>query len=214
MSTIATGLGNSNLSVFLNNLFKSLSIQFMEENQEFENIDYSFKSLTNEEFYDCNFTACNFTETDLAGTTFEDCIFKDCNFSQINTQGLAFRTVEFKDCKILGVDFSKCNKLTLSFKFENCILDYSTFYGLKAKGTQFINCSLREVDFTDADFNASVFKSSDLARAVFYNTYLSEADFRGAKNLILDPEINRIKKAKFNSSQLEGLLYKHQLDVS
>lgn len=183
------------------------------EQKEFKGIDYLEKILRNQNFNGCKFIACNFTKSDLRTNSFEDCVFENCNFSMVEIEGTGFRNAIFNNCKILGVDFSRCNKFMFSFKFENCIIDYSTFYGSKLQKTDFIQCSLKEVDFTEANLTSAVFTNSELAGAKFSNTILEKADFRNAKNFVIDPEFNKLKKAKFSVFQLEGLLYKYQIDI-
>lgn len=183
------------------------------EEKEFKNIDYTEKSLRNREFSKCKFVACIFTKSDLGSNSFEDCIFENCNFSMTIIEDAGFRNVTFNGCKILGVDFTKCRKFMFSFEFENCSLDYCTFFGTKLKKTKFIKCSLKEVDFSGTDLSAAVFTNSDLLGAKFSNTILEKADFRSATNFSIDPEFNKLKKAKFNPLQLEGLLYKYHLDI-
>jgi uncharacterized protein YjbI with pentapeptide repeats len=114
---------------------------------------------------------------------------------------------------MLGIDFTECNKFVLSFRFDSCTLDYSIFSGAKIPKTHFLKCSLKEVDFTDANIASSVFTQSDLTDATFFNTTLEKADFRNAFNFNIDPEHNKLKKAKFSALQLEGLLCKYQLDI-
>jgi uncharacterized protein YjbI with pentapeptide repeats len=100
-----------------------------------------------------------------------------------------------------------------SFTFTDCHLDYSTFYGTKLKKTNFNNCTLLDVDFSQTDLSASVFNNCDLAATCFSNTNLEKADFRTARNFSIDPDGNKMKKAKFSSLNLEGLLTKHNLDI-
>ena len=183
------------------------------EFKEFENVDYSGKSLRDREFLKCKFVGCNFTESDLRGNSFEECTFEDCNFSMTIVEGAGFRDIHFIGCKILGIDFTRCNRFMFTFKFDNCIMDYCTFFGTKLDKTHFNKCSLKEVDFTEANLSSSTFTDSDLTGALFSNTNLEKANFRGAINFVIDPEFNKMKKAKFSSFQLEGLLYKYGLDV-
>lgn len=183
------------------------------EKKEFKNIDYSEKSLRNREFIQCKFDVCIFTKSDLRNNSFEDCIFENCNFSMTIIDDAGFRNVTFIGCKIQGVDFTRCSKFMFSFRFENCSLDYCTFYGTKLKKTNFINCSLKEVDFSNTDLSEAIFTNSDFSGAIFSNTLLEKADFRSATNFSIDPEFNKVKKAKFNAFQLEGLLHKYQLDI-
>ncbi|WP_417888025.1 pentapeptide repeat-containing protein [Zunongwangia sp.] len=183
------------------------------EDKKFEKINYTEKTLRNREFFQCDFIRCNFTESDLRGNTFEDCTFENCNFSMTSIDGTGFRNVLFLDSKILGIDFSKCNEFMFSFKFENCLLDYSTFFRTKMQKTAFINCSLKQVDFSEVDLTSSLFTNSDLTGALFSRTVLEKVDFSNAQNFAIDPEQNSMKKAKFSANQLESLLYKYDLTI-
>jgi len=69
------------------------------------------------------------------------------------------------------------------------------------------------MDFADADLSGAVFDNCDLYQAAFNYTNLEKADFRTAYNYSIDPEINRIKKAKFSISGLPGLLHKFDIDI-
>ena len=79
--------------------------------------------------------------------------------------------------------------------------------------TKFDKCSLKETDFTEVNLSASVFSDCDLTGAIFSNTILEKVDFRTANNYSIDPEFNKLKKAKFSAFNLDGLLYKYQLDI-
>jgi uncharacterized protein YjbI with pentapeptide repeats len=78
----------------------------------------------------------------------------------------------------------------------------------------FRNCSLQQVDFADADLSGSSFEGSNLLNAVFENSNLEKADFRSAINYMIDPEKNRLKKARFDSNGLGGLLTKYDIVIS
>ena len=183
------------------------------ERKRFTNIDYTEKALRNREFYKCIFIGCNFTNSDLIGNSFEDCTFETCNFSMTNIKGAGFRNAIFNECKIIGVDFTECNPFLFSFTFNKCSLDYSSFFGSKLLKTKFDKCSLKNTDFSEANLTGSVFSECDLSGTVFSNTILDKVDFRTASNFSIDPEFNKLKKAKFSGFNLEGLLHKYQLDV-
>ena len=114
---------------------------------------------------------------------------------------------------MLGLYFDSCNKFGLSFSFENCILNHSTFYRTKIKKTTFKNTQLRETDFTECDLTESLFDNCDLTSATFDHTIIEKADFRTSYNYTIDPEINRIKKAKFSISGISGLLEKYDIII-
>ena len=84
---------------------------------------------------------------------------------------------------------------------------------LKIKKNVFRNCNLKEVDFTESDLSNSLFENCDLSRAIFSNTILEKCDFRSSYNYSIDPEQNRIKKAKFSVSGISGLLDKYNIII-
>ena len=72
---------------------------------------------------------------------------------------------------------------------------------------------MKETDFSEVNLSASVFSKCDLTGVIFSNTILEKVDFRTAINYSIDPEFNKLKRARFSGFNLEGLLYKHQLDI-
>jgi uncharacterized protein YjbI with pentapeptide repeats len=72
---------------------------------------------------------------------------------------------------------------------------------------------MKEVDFEDADLCQSVFNNCDLLNASFVKTNLEKADLRTAYNYTLDPEANKIKKARFSSQGVVGLLAKYDIEI-
>lgn len=179
----------------------------------FSGVDYEEKLLRNREFINCEFIGCNFSKSDLSDNDFADCHFKQCNFSLTNVNGTGFKDVTFTGCKILGVDFSKCNKFLFSFHFDSCHLDYATFYGTKLRKTKFINCTLKETDFETTDLSGSTFDNCDLSGTAFIRSILEKTDFRTSRNFSIDPSQNMMKQAKFSASNLEGLLHQFNLAI-
>jgi fluoroquinolone resistance protein len=72
---------------------------------------------------------------------------------------------------------------------------------------------LREVDFVECDLTNSLFERCDLLSAMFDGTTLEGSDLRTAQNFSIDPELNRVKKAKFSVDGLPGLLNKYNLII-
>lgn len=114
---------------------------------------------------------------------------------------------------MLGLHFEICNPFLFEVRFDNCQLNLSSFYKLSMKGTTFNGSSIQEVDFVEANLTKSTFTNCDLLGALFENTVLEQSDFREAYNYSIDPEMNRIAKAKFSSSGLQGLLSKYDIVV-
>ncbi len=165
------------------------------------------------EYENCTFVNCDLTEGDFTGFKFIDCVFEGCNLSMIKPAATAFQEVKFKDSKMLGIRFDIANGFGLAFSFENCRLDHSSFFRLRLRKTKFRNCDMEGVDFGEADLSEAVFENTNLRQAIFDNSVLEKADFRTASGFSIDPERNRLKKARFAQSGLAGLLDKYQIQV-
>lgn len=178
--------------------------------------DQSYKgleSLEKADYENCQFTSCTFKEQDLSGYTFTECEFEACDLSMAKVIDTAFRDVQFVDCKILGLRLESCNSFLLSFEFTDCVLNFSSFYGLNLKETRFNNCKLHDVDFVESNLKGSVFDSCDLKGAMFENTTLEKADLRTSQGFSINPEINTLRQAKFSKENALGLLGKYNIDI-
>lgn len=183
------------------------------EDQTFEQTVYTGTIAAKGEFVHCNFNNCDFTSFDLGKWELEDCVFTQCNFTMAQVRKTKMRDVRFKNCKLMGLDFSGCDEFLFSVSFENCQLDYASFFGRKMKKTKFISCSMRETNLEEADFSQAIFDHCDLLAASFVQTNLEQADLRTALNYGIDPEQNKIKKAKFSVQGLPGLLTKYDIEI-
>lgn len=173
----------------------------------------SFNRFPLGEYENCKFVSCDFSDVDLSSCVFLSCEFSGCNLSMVKIAKASFQEVTFSDCKLLGMRWDSCNPFGISLGFSNCILTHSSFYKLKIKNTNFKSCQLQEVDFTEAELNNASFDGCDLKGAVFSATNLERTDFRTAVNFAIDPEANRIRKAKFSLSGVRGLLNKYGVEI-
>lgn len=183
------------------------------EGEKINCVAFKKNNLEQAEYDNCSFENCDFSNNKLNNSIFADCTFVDCNFSLAELSGTTFQQVLFKNCKLLGLQFQQCNPFGLSFTFENCNIDHASFYQLKLKKTSFKSCQLREVDFSESDLTGSSFPGCDLNQAVFDQTNLEQVDFRDAKNVMLSPNKNKLKKAKFSLTSLPGLLTEYGIKV-
>ncbi len=165
------------------------------------------RTLEKEGYYEqCSFIQCNFNSADLSGVRFVNCRFEGCDLSLAKLKNSSLQEVKFVNCKLLGVLFSECRKFMLDLDFDSCILKLSLFSGLKLKNTRFRNCDMQEADFSEADLSGALFDGSDLLLAIFFHTNLETADFRAAFNYSINPETNRLGKARFSIPGVTGLL--------
>jgi uncharacterized protein YjbI with pentapeptide repeats len=183
------------------------------DNKVFNNSDCAEKKIFGNEFNNCLFKNCNFSNSDFLNVELIDCEFENCNMTMVKLTNAGLKNVKFAGCKLIGTDFSVCKDFMLSVNFHRCNLQYSFYFKKKMKNTQFIDCILKEANFTETDLTKSIFKNCDLANTIFDQTNLSNADFSTSYNFSIDPEINKMKKAKFSQQRLSGLLDKYDLII-
>ena len=167
----------------------------------------------NANFENCRFVNCDFANGNLSNIIFVDCCFEGCNLALCDIKNTGLQNIYFKDCKLSGVDFSKARDFLFEINAENCLMDNAIFYQRKSKGAKFIDCSMIETDFTEADLTNSSFDNCNLQHAFFNRTQLKNADFTSSYNFNIDPEMNFIKKTKFSLHGLPGLLSKYDIVI-
>jgi len=180
---------------------------------EITGIDFSLNKMPENEYDSVKFINCNFSKCDLANIRFVECFFDNCDFSLGKLNNTAFVDAKYKNCKLLGLDFARCKDFLLSFSFENCTLDYASFFKKKIKKTLFKNCSIKEVDFSETDLTESKFLDCDLTMSVFQQSVIEKVDFRTAYNYGIDLELNKVKGAKFSNAGTAGLLLKYKIII-
>ena len=179
----------------------------------FKKVTYISKKINNREFEDCIFKNCDFSNSDFSNNSFMDCEFIECNLSMTQLGGSSLKTVSFKNCKLMGIQFQSCQDFLFTVQFQDCILDYSSFANKKMPKTKFNSCSMKEVTFIGTNLTQSVFANCNLDNAIFNDTLLAGVDFTTANNYKIDPEFNPMKKAKFSSQGIAGLLDKYDIKI-
>lgn len=183
------------------------------ENKSFDAIDFTTTRFERGEYEDCSFSNCNFSGIDLSNTRFIECSFKDCNLSNVKTIKTSFNSVRFHGCKLLGINFETCDEFLFSVELEHCALNFSSFYKRSLKTSTIRHCQLQEVDFTECDMSGLVLHECDLTGAKFENTNLEKVDLCTAYHYSINPELNKIKKARFSVTGITGLLDKYDIII-
>ena len=116
------------------------------EEKVFEKTDFTKDTLTIGDYEGCRFINCNFSNSDLGDVHFIDCKFTGCDMSLVKLIKTAIRDVEFKDCKLIGLHFYSGNNMLFSASFDNCILNFSSFYKMNLKKIVFkIVCFKKQI---------------------------------------------------------------------
>ena len=184
------------------------------EDKDFKGVIFSREIIPEGDYENCLFDKCIFSNLDLSNINFIECEFVNCDFSLAKLTNTSFREVKFIECKLVGMHFENCNKIGLSAGFEDCQMDLSSFYKLNLRNVTFKGCILHEVDFTESDLTGLVLEKCNLSGAIFENTILEKTDFRTSQNYSIDPETNRIRKAKFSITDIVGLLDQYDIEIS
>lgn len=183
------------------------------ESKNFEKADISESGLPLGDYEDCTFNNGDLSNLNLSVRNFTECEFISCNLSMVKLSKTTFNNVKFTSCKLVALRFEDCNEFLFTVAFDDCELTLSSFYKRKLRNTIFKNSTLQEVDFTEADLTGSVFDHCDLAMATFENSILEKADFRTSFHYSINPELNRIKRARFSIAGIVGLLSKYDIEV-
>lgn len=176
------------------------------EGQTIKSQDFSKKSLEGHVYTSCIFHACDFSESILRNAKFCFCIFTNCNFSLPKLEGCRFQDAQFIECKIVGMEFFKCEKMFFSVSFKKSTLQYCNFSDLNMKNTSFTGSILKEAHFTNTILSGADFSETDLSGTLFHMCDLCKADFSNASRYDINPQTNKIKKAKFSMPEAIGLL--------
>ena len=183
-------------------------------NQVFKKITSLPTGTRNTIFEACTFKNCDLTEANFYGCDFVKCTFDNCNLSMVKFAKIGLDNINFIDCKMVGADFSNTKDFLFGVNFANCILDYATFMKKKNRKAKFESCSLKGADFSEADLTDSKFIKCDLSAAVFMRSVLNGVNFSSAFNYTIDPEKNNLRKAKFSTTGLAGLLENYGIIVA
>ncbi len=183
----------------------------------FTNLSAQELVLAGTSFYDCRFSACLFPEVKWTDCRFVGCRFETCNLNLAEFLDCSFREVFFVDCRLSGVDWTRLRRepgLPPEIDFERCSLDYGDFSRLDLRDRSLVECSLREAVLNRTLLQGANCCGSDFHRTNFVACDLRGADFRTARNYIIDPTSNRLAGAKFSLPGVFGLLSGFGIELS
>jgi uncharacterized protein YjbI with pentapeptide repeats len=176
----------------------------------FTDLSYVQETISRKAFESCVFESCDFTESFFDACSFKDCQFNKCKLTAVNVRNSKFSDVQFHDSKVLGVDWTKAYwrglDLGAPLYFKGCLVNGSSFYGLKQPGIIFEDCRAHDVDFREAMLSRATFSGTDLTNSLFVNTTLTGANFNGATHYDIDVKQNHIKGAIFCRYEAVSLL--------
>ncbi|MFY0664993.1 MAG: pentapeptide repeat-containing protein [Natronospirillum sp.] len=176
----------------------------------FKKLELPEESYTDIEFEDCQFSDCDFSGASFRGCKFVNCEFERCNLSLINLSNSSLFGVTFRESKLVGVDWTKATwaiyRVDFELKFERCILNDSSFFGLTLHELVLDECKLQDVDFREGNFSKSTMTYCDFTSSVFMRTNLQKVDFSESTAYGINVLENDVKGAKFSRYEALSLL--------
>ena len=182
--------------------------------KRFEGIDFSGLPLSGHTFEACAFSSCRFRETSLARVSLISCTLEECELVLATLENATVNAVAFRKSKLVGVNFSDCNRFGFSPSFDDCLLESAVFYGNGLKKARFANSKIRNSDFIEVDLRESSFEGSSLEGSSFQKCNLERADFRAAFDYAIDPATNKLARARFTLPEAQSFLGFLGIDIN
>lgn len=157
---------------------------------------------------------CRFSESDWRGLRFQSCLFLNCSLEFINMDGTGLMDAQFRECKLTGIDFNKCQSILFDISFDKCRLLSCNFSGLPMTGSVWKHSRFEECFFNESILKKSEFSESSFYKSEFFHCDLSGSDFSEARDYLINPTHNTIKKAKFSYPHVLGLLEAFEINVT
>jgi len=199
-------------------LTAALSSEKNYNDQVFDTLQLDSIQIDSSEFFDCVFKDCSFVESTIQKCRFINCWFQDCDLSLVQVPESSFSGISFENSKCVGINWAQANwpvtGLGNPIRFEKCALSHSTFIGLSLTGIQIADCVAVDVDFREADLSQADFSGTNLSESLFNHTKLSEADLSQARNYLIDPANNELKRARFSLPEAMSLLYNMDIELT
>jgi fluoroquinolone resistance protein len=190
------------LSNIMSNMSFTEETYYRETFTGLELTEETIKSITYEE---CVFESCSLIGTKLVNCRFATCKFNDCTLSAVSPMDCRFVDVAFTNCKTIGIDWTRTHQFR-EIVFKNSQLNYCNFRFMKLPKIKMTGCEVKDADFGETDLSHGDFKNTDFEKTRFFKTDLTEANFKGAKNYLIDPRGNTLKKTRFSYPEVLTLL--------
>ena len=144
------------------------------------------------DFTDCQFIGCELRSVRLRRCRFFDCRFERVDASAADWTDSTLRGATFYDSKLLGINWTLLQSLSAT-RWERSLLDDGCFQALELEAAEWLDCSAREVDFSECRLKKARFTGTQLDGASFNGADLTQADFTRATGLLLQPQHVRLK---------------------
>jgi fluoroquinolone resistance protein len=174
----------------------ALSPGSFHEGVSITNLDLLEEQIDNVELLGCTMSDCQLGGTTLDRCSFEDVTFERCDWNIVKLGGSSFRGVRFLDCKLTGIDWSRAHDLTFDVTFIGCVLDFSSFVGMRLADLKSAGGKGHDVVFADCNLRGASLADMDLAGTTFTGNDMRGTDLSTCANVVLEPNTNRLHATK------------------
>ena len=180
------------------------------DDQTFDAVKLEQHHISNKEFNNCTFQDCDFTGCTFNNCEMNECTFNNCNLSLVQFTNSCLNKVAFTQSKLVGINWTQTRQPTLvtgaQYEFKTCIMNDSSFQGLKLQKMILTDCRAHDVDFREADLSDANCSGSDFRDSLFMHSNLNTCDFSNATNYNIDIRHNEVTGAKFDRYESVRLL--------
>jgi fluoroquinolone resistance protein len=173
--------------------------------EKFARLSLSDEVIKDVIFEECEFNRCSFITCKFEKCKFLSCRFNGCNLSAINLANSRFIGANFAESNVIGIDWTLVATIE-DLEFSGCQINYSNFKLLKLPKIKMVDCTAKEVDFTETDLSQGTFTNTDFEMTRFFKTNLTGADFKSARNYFIDVRNNTLKDTRFSLPEAVNLL--------
>ena len=166
------------------------ALGYRTEGKRFENLQET-ETVRGKEFYSCVFNKVDFSNAKNRNTGFVDCVFDNCDFSNGYFDEVVLRRVVFKNCRMTGCDFS--SGTLQDVVFQGCQLDYTNFNSSKIQYVRYQECRMLEGSMSMCKQSGLQFEDTVLNGTEFLQTSLKDVDFRTAQIDGIAVEMSNLK---------------------
>lgn len=180
--------------------------------QDFKNLTCREQTFKGIQFAGCNFFKLSAGGSSFAHCQFEDCTFRHCDLNLAVLQHCTFKNATFEDCQLVGINWMATNLAQFKnvfahpLDFYRCVLNHAIFMGLNLQKVQMVDCIAKNVSFEEADLSHANCQRTEFTGSRFNLTNLTDADFSGARQYMISPTQNTLKKTKFSLPEAITLL--------
>lgn len=151
-------------------------------------------------FQDCRLSNVVLTGAGLTKARFSNIEAISCDISNANFEQAKISRAALSSCKLLGAQFGEATLADVVF--TDSVLNMAHLYGAKLKSVHFSKCTMRGADFRSCSMENVAFTDCDLAGAEFYGAKFTGVKFGGSDISAIKINIEDLKGAIIDRSQL------------